>query len=121
MMYDVQPVDPEDWQSPPFEARLVEHDLGTVLIGRGATNQKGPERAFLNAVASILAVNGALPVNLMVAAEGEEELGSPHYPEIVDRYEARMRTASGAIFPFNSQDRTGELTMSLGVKGILYL
>jgi len=121
MMYDVQPVDPDDWQSPPFEARLVDHALGSVLMGRGATNQKGPERALLNAIASILAVDGSLPVNLMVAAEGEEELGSPHYPEIVDRYEARMRTADGVIFPFNSQDASGDFTMSLGVKGILYL
>ena len=121
MMYDVQPVEPEDWRSPPFEARLVEHALGTVLMGRGATNQKGPERALLNAIASIIAVEGTLPVNLMVAAEGEEELGSPNYPEIVDRYEARMRTADGVIFPFNSQSPSGELGMSLGVKGILYM
>lgn len=121
MMYDVQPVEPADWRSPPFEARLVDHELGTVLMGRGATNQKGPERAFLNALSSIIAVHGKLPVNLMVAAEGEEELGSPHYPEIVDRYEARMRTADGAVFPFNSQDPLGDFGMSLGVKGILYM
>ncbi|HUF48843.1 MAG TPA: M20/M25/M40 family metallo-hydrolase [Vicinamibacterales bacterium] len=121
LMYDVQPVEPADWLSPPFEARLVDHDLGTVLMGRGASNQKGPERALLNAIASIRAVNNTLPVNLMVAAEGEEELGSPHYGEIVDQYEARMRTADGVIFPFNAQDRAGDVRMSLGVKGILYM
>ncbi len=121
MMYDVQPVEPLDWQSPPFEARLIDHPLGTVLMGRGATNQKGPERAFLNALESIIAVRGTLPVNLIVAAEGEEELGSPHYAEIVDRYEERMRAADGALFPFNSQDAAGDVGMSLGVKGILYL
>ncbi|MCI0432891.1 MAG: M20/M25/M40 family metallo-hydrolase [Gemmatimonadetes bacterium] len=121
MMYDVQPVEPADWRSPPFEARLIDHELGTVVMARGATNQKGPERALLNAIASILAVTGTLPVNLMVAAEGEEEMGSPHYPEIVDRYEARMRTADGVIFPFNSQDPSGDFEMSLGVKGLLYV
>lgn len=121
MMYDVQPVEPADWRSPPFEARLVDTELGTVVMSRGAMNQKGPERALLNAVASILAVEGRLPVNLMVAAEGEEELGSPNYPAIVDRYEERMRTADGVIFPFNSQDANGDFEMSLGVKGILYL
>jgi acetylornithine deacetylase/succinyl-diaminopimelate desuccinylase-like protein len=120
MMYDVQPVEPEDWRSPPFDAALVEHDLGKVLMARGATNQKGPQRAFLNAIESILAVEGKLPVNLMVLAEGEEELGSPHYPELVDRYEARLRTADGVFFPFNSQGATGDISMSLGVKGILY-
>jgi acetylornithine deacetylase/succinyl-diaminopimelate desuccinylase-like protein len=89
-------------------------------MGRGATNQKGPQRAFLNAVQSIIATEGRLPVNLMVAAEGEEELGSPHYPQIIDRYEERLKEAVGAIFPFNSQRPDGELSMILGVKGIIY-
>ena len=120
MMYDVQPVNPEDWESPPFDAELVEHELGTVLMGRGATNQKGPERAFLNAVQSIINVDGKLPVNLMVAAEGEEELGSPHYPQIIDQYEDRLKDAVGAIFPFNSQRPDGAMSMILGVKGIIY-
>ena len=121
MMYDVQPVEEKDWRSPPFGANLVETELGTVVMGRGATNQKGPERAFLNALASIIAVQGKLPVNLMVTAEGEEEISSPHYPEIVTRYESRLRRADGVLFPFNAQNPAGELDMSLGVKGILYL
>jgi acetylornithine deacetylase/succinyl-diaminopimelate desuccinylase-like protein len=122
MMYDVQPVEPADWESPPFAADLVDKPgLGTVLMARGATNQKGPERAFLNAVESVIETTGTLPVNLMVLAEGEEELGSPHYPELVDRFEERLRTADGVFFPFNSQSTTGEISISLGVKGILYL
>lgn len=90
-------------------------------MGRGATNQKGPERAFLNAIGSIIAVDGKLPVNLMVLAEGEEELGSPHYPQLVDRFEARLRTADGVFFPFNARAPDGSMAMSLGVKGILYM
>jgi acetylornithine deacetylase/succinyl-diaminopimelate desuccinylase-like protein len=120
MMYDVQPVEPADWRSPPFAGALVDHELGRVLVGRGAMNQKGPERTFLNALESILAVDGKLPVNLMFAAEGEEELGSPHYPEVIDKYEARMKQASGVLFPFHSQDQGGGVSLFLGVKGILY-
>jgi len=120
MMYDVQPVNPEDWESPPFEANVVDHELGKVIMARGATNQKGPQRAFLNALESIIAVNGKLPVNLMVAAEGEEELGSPHYPQIVDAYEDRMKQADGVLFPMSSQSPDGKANMFLGVKGILY-
>lgn len=120
LMYDVQPVDPADWSSPPFDAQLVESELGTVLMARGATNQKGPERAFLNALEAVIAVDGAPPVNLMVVAEGEEELGSPHYGQIIDRYEDRLRTAHGVLFPMNVQGPTGEASLSLGVKGILY-
>jgi acetylornithine deacetylase/succinyl-diaminopimelate desuccinylase-like protein len=120
MMYDVQPVE-ENWRVPPFAAELVETEHGRVVMARGATNQKGPERALLNAISSIIAVDGKLPVNLMVLAEGEEELGSPNYPELVDRFEARLRTADGVFFPFNSQSPNGDIAMSLGVKGILYV
>jgi acetylornithine deacetylase/succinyl-diaminopimelate desuccinylase-like protein len=120
MMYDVQPVEAAEWRSPPFDAAVVDHELGRVVMARGATNQKGPERAFLNALEAIRAVKGKLPVNLMFAVEGEEELGSPHYPELIDKYEARMRKASGVFFPFNSQEPNGNVGMFLGVKGILY-
>jgi acetylornithine deacetylase/succinyl-diaminopimelate desuccinylase-like protein len=120
MMYDVQPVEPSDWRVPPFDGAVVDHELGRVLMARGAVNQKGPERAFLNAVASIRAVAGKLPVNLMIVAEGEEELGSPHFPEVIARYEARLRRANGVLFPFPSQTPTGDVSTSLGVKGIVY-
>lgn len=120
MMYDVQPVNPADWKSPPFEANIIDNDLGKVIMARGATNQKGPERALLNAMASIIAVEGKLPVNIMVTAEGEEELGSPHYPQIVDQYEERLKKADGVLFPFNSQEPDGKASITLGVKGILY-
>lgn len=121
MMYDVQPVEPSDWKTPPFAAELAQTELGTVLRGRGAVNQKGPQRAFLNAVSAILATDGKLPVNLMVVAEGEEEQGSPNFPEVIAKYESRLRGATGALFPFPSQDPTGAAELSLGVKGILYM
>ena len=121
LMYDVQPVNPEDWESPPFDAELVTHDLGTVVMARGATNQKGPERAFLNALQSIIDGEGTLPVNIMIAADGEEELGSPNYHQVIEAYEDRLRTADGALFPFNSQRPDGAISVILGVKGILYM
>jgi acetylornithine deacetylase/succinyl-diaminopimelate desuccinylase-like protein len=120
MMYDVQPVDEEDWRSPPFAAELVDTQLGSALMARGATNQKGPQRAFLNALESIIAVQGTLPVNLMIVAEGEEELGSPNFAQVIDRYEERLRTADGVFFPSNGQAPTGDVSMFMGVKGIIY-
>lgn len=121
MMYDVQPVDEDDWQTPPFAGNIVDHERGRVLMARGATNQKGPQRALLNAIASIIETTGTLPVNLMVTAEGEEELGSPHYPQIVDKFEQRLMQADGVLFPFNSQSPDGNVLINLGVKGILYV
>ena len=49
-MYDVKQYDPAEWSSPPLEGRIVERPgVGKVMIGRGATNQKGPEVALLAA------------------------------------------------------------------------
>ena len=120
MMYDVQPIEPTGWQVQAFDGSIVDHSLGRVLMARGATNQKGPERAFLNAIEAIIKSGEGMPVNLMVLAEGEEELGSPHYPELIEKYKDRLKTASGVLFPFNGQGADGSVAMTLGVKGIVY-
>ena len=62
-MYDTMPVtQPDAWQDPPFEARLVEQaPYKKVMIGRGTTNSKGPQMAQLNAFRAIKAVHGKLP------------------------------------------------------------
>src|SRR5919108_3488831 len=81
-MYDVKQADPAEWSSPPFAGALVQKPgLGTVLIGRGATNQKGPEATFLAALHAIRGAGRKVPVNLVFVAEGEEEIGSPHFPQ----------------------------------------
>lgn len=122
MMLDVQPVEEKDWKVPPFAGELVDHPLGKVLMARGATNTKGPERAFLNALEAIIATRGKLPVNLMILAENEEELGSPHYPELIARYADRLKTAAGSIYPGGGQSPAdGAVSMQLGNKGILYV
>src|SRR5262245_42663193 len=87
-MYDVKQVDPAELSSPPFEAALApKPGLGKVLIGRGAVNQKGPEAAFLAALHAIRGAGKKPPVNLVFVAEGEEEIGSPHFPQVVGRTE----------------------------------
>jgi len=120
-MYDVQPIVGEDWSSPPFEAHRVEMPpFGEVIINRGAINSKGPYRAWLNVLESIIAVEGKLPVNVMFTAEGEEELGSPHFPQIIARVQDRLREADAVLNCGASQDREGKITMALGNKGIVY-
>src|SRR5256885_2028197 len=85
-MYDVKQVDPAEWSSPPWDAALVDKpDLGRVLVGRGAVNQKGPQAALLAALHAIHGAGRKIPVNLVLVAEGEEEIGSPHFPQIVRR------------------------------------
>jgi acetylornithine deacetylase/succinyl-diaminopimelate desuccinylase-like protein len=73
--YDTMPVtQPDLWIRPPFAGDLVSQGpYKKVLIGRGATNSKGPEMALWNSLMSIKAVTGKLPVNIIFVAEGDEE------------------------------------------------
>jgi acetylornithine deacetylase/succinyl-diaminopimelate desuccinylase-like protein len=123
-MYDVKQFDPAEWTSPPLEARLVDKPgLGKVIVGRGAVNQKGPESAFLAALHAIRGAGEKLPVNLVLVAEGEEEIGSTHIAELVHRpeVEAALRKCSGVFMPAASQDGDGLVTVSLGAKGVVEL
>jgi acetylornithine deacetylase/succinyl-diaminopimelate desuccinylase-like protein len=121
-MYDVQPVNPEEWSSPPWEARIVKTDrFPKVIMGRGAVNTKGALRGFVNACDAVLKVRGKLPVNLQFAIEGEEEIGSVHYNQIIDAHEAAMRRADGVLFAITEQNPNGGVSMNLGVKGIAFV
>src|SRR5947207_3515357 len=82
-MYDVKQFDPSEWSSPPLEARVVDKPgIGQAVVGRGAVNQKGPESAFLAALHAIRGAGKKMPVNLVMVAEGEEEIGSPHIGQL---------------------------------------
>jgi len=121
-MYDVKQADPAEWSSPPFEAALVDKPgLGKVIMGRGAVNQKGPEASFFAALHAIHGTGKKLPVNLVFVAEGEEEIGSPHFPQIVRRPEvmAALKNCLGIFMPSASQGLDGEVTMTLGAKGVI--
>src|ERR1051326_2606880 len=123
-MYDVKQADPSEWTSPPFEARLVDKPgLGKILVGRGATNQKGPESTFLAALHAFRAAGRKVPVNLVLVAEGEEEIGSPHFPQIVHRPEvqAALKRTMGIFMPSAGQGLDGAVTMTLGGKGVVEL
>src|SRR5689334_3862721 len=123
-MYDVKQADPAEWSSPPWAASLVEKPgLGQVIVGRGAVNQKGPESSFIAALHAIRAAGRKPPVNLVLVAEGEEEIGSPHFPQIVSRPEvmAALRPCMGIFMPSAEQELDGKVTMTLGAKGVVEL
>jgi acetylornithine deacetylase/succinyl-diaminopimelate desuccinylase-like protein len=123
-MYDVKQVDPSEWSSPPWEARIVDKPgFGKVVVGRGAVNQKGPEATFLAALHAIRGAGHKLPVNFVFVAEGEEEIGSPHFAQVVHRPEvlAALKKTVGIFMPFASQDPDGKVTAFLGAKGVVEL
>jgi acetylornithine deacetylase/succinyl-diaminopimelate desuccinylase-like protein len=123
-MYDVKQVDPAEWSSPPWDAALVDKPgFGKVLMGRGAVNQKGPEAALLAALHAIHGAGKKVPVNLVLVAEGEEEIGSPHFRQVIARPEvsAALKRCNGVFMPSASQDPDGGVTVSLGAKGVVEL
>jgi acetylornithine deacetylase/succinyl-diaminopimelate desuccinylase-like protein len=123
-MYDVKQFDAAEWTSPPLEGRLVDRaGVGKVIVGRGAVNQKGPQMAILSAIQAIRASGRTMPVNLVLVAEGEEEIGSPNIGDIVHRpeVEAALRKTVGVFMPSASQDLDGLVTVSLGAKGVVEL
>jgi acetylornithine deacetylase/succinyl-diaminopimelate desuccinylase-like protein len=123
-MYDVKQADPAEWSSPPFEAALVDKPgLGRVLVGRGAVNQKGPEATFLAALHAMHGAGKKMPVNFVFVAEGEEEIGSPHFPQVVRKPEvaAALKKCTSVFMPYAAQGLSGEVTMTLGAKGVVEL
>ena len=119
-MYDVKQFVADEWSSPPLEGRLVPKEgLGTVCMGRGAVNQKGPQNAFLGALLAFRATGKKLPVNLVLVCEGEEEIASPHFSQVVRQPEvlAALAKCHEVFMPFASQSPQGGVEVALGAKG----
>ncbi len=109
-MYDVKQFVPSEWSSPPLEAAIVDKaPFGKVMIGRGAINQKGPEATFLAALHALKAAGRKPPVNIVLVAEGEEEIASPHFGQVVHRPEvlAALSKCHEVFMPFASQIAAG--------------
>src|ERR1700726_1626045 len=121
-MYDVKQFDPSEWSSPPLTAAIVDKaPFGKVMIGRGATNQKGPEATFLAALHALKAAGRKPPVNIVLVAEGEEEIGSPHFGQVVHRPEVlqALSKCHEVFMPFASQSPQGGVQIALGAKGLI--
>jgi len=115
--YDVQPEDPlELWDSPPFDAEIRDGRI----FARGVADNKGNLAARLAAVHAYRSVRGSLPLNVKFIVEGEEEIGSLHLREFVDRHRELVQ-ADGCIWEFGYKNADGSLQASFGVKGMCYV
>jgi acetylornithine deacetylase/succinyl-diaminopimelate desuccinylase-like protein len=120
-MYDVQPVEGEEWVAPPFGGQRVDlPDFGECIVSRGIMNSKGPLAGTFSVLESLQRVLGRLPLNVKFVVEGEEELGSRNLPAFVRSNKDKLR-ADGAFFPFYSQDLKGKVVLYLGTKGLVFL
>ena len=86
--YDVQPAEPlELWESPPFEPTVRDGNI----YARGSVDDKGQLFVHLKALEAHLKVRGELPVNVVVVAEGEEEVGSEQLAPFVEANAERLK------------------------------
>src|SRR5450631_4247319 len=121
-MYDVKQFEPSEWNSPPLAAAIIDKPpFGKVMVGRGAINQKGPEATFLAALHALKAAGRKSPVNIVLVAEGEEEIASPHFAQVVHTPEvlAALKNCHEVFMPFASQSPQGGVEISLGAKGVI--
>jgi acetylornithine deacetylase/succinyl-diaminopimelate desuccinylase-like protein len=113
--YDVQPVDPLGaWHSPPFQPTIVGHRV----VARGASDDKGQCFAHLKGVESYLAAAGHLPINVKLWLEGEEEIGSPHVEQLLDRHAARLQADAVLVSDTQMLGR-GRPSLTYGLRGLL--
>src|SRR3954454_17207331 len=86
--YDGQPVEPEKWATPPFQPTFK----GDRLYGRSASDDKAPIEAILVSLDAMKASRMQPSANIRFFFEGEEEAGSAHLPQIVEKYRDLLKT-----------------------------
>lgn len=114
--YDVQPVEPlELWTSPPFEP-VVRDDR---IYARGSADDKGQLYLHVKAVQAHLEATGRLPVNVIVLAEGEEEVGSPNLVPFVEEHAERL-AADAVVISDSSMFAPGLPSLLFSLRGLAY-
>ncbi|MHA1929092.1 MAG: M20/M25/M40 family metallo-hydrolase [Candidatus Thorarchaeota archaeon] len=115
--YDVQPAEPfELWDSPPFEPEI----RNGRIYGRGTADNKGDTISRIWAVKAFADNGIEPPVNIKFVIEGEEEIGSTHLPEFIEKNRAFI-TADGGIWEFGSEGFDEVQEAWLGLKGDFYV
>ena len=114
--YDVQPAEPLDlWTSPPFEPTVRDEKI----FARGSVDDKGQLFLHIKALEAHLATRGTLPVNVVVIAEGEEEIGSEHLAAFVEE-QKKLLTADAVVISDSSMFAPGLPSILSSLRGLAY-
>ncbi len=115
--YDVQPPEPLDlWTSPAFEPEIRDGRI----YARGSVDDKGQLFLHLKALEAHLAVRGRLPVNVILLAEGEEEVGSVNLEAFLQREKDRL-ACDAVVISDSSMFAPGIPSMLSSLRGMAYL
>ena len=114
--YDVQPAEPLDlWTSPPFEPTV----RNGRIYARGSVDDKGQLFLHVKALEAHLKVRGALPVNVIVLAEGEEEVGSEHLESFI-RENAPTLATDAVVISDSAMFAPGLPSILSSLRGMAY-
>jgi acetylornithine deacetylase/succinyl-diaminopimelate desuccinylase-like protein len=115
--YDVQPAEPLDlWTSPAFEPTVRDGRI----YARGSVDDKGQLYLHVKAIEAHLRVRGRLPVNIVVLAEGEEEVGSDNLGDFVRAHRDRLR-CDAVVISDSSMFAPGQPSILSSLRGLTYL
>ena len=114
--YDVQPAEPlELWDSPAFEPAVRDGRI----YARGSVDDKGQLFLHVKALEAHLRTTGRLPVNVVVLAEGEEEVGSEHLAEFVEAHRARL-ACDAVVISDSAMFAPGVPSILSSLRGLAY-
>jgi len=115
--YDVQPAEPlELWESPPFEPTVRRGRI----YARGSVDDKGQLYLHVKALEAHLRTRGSLPVNVIVLAEGEEEVGSPNLAAFIET-QAKRLACDAVVISDSSMFAPGLPSILSSLRGMTYL
>ncbi len=114
--YDVQPAEPlELWTSPAFEPTIRDGKI----FARGSVDDKGQLWVHVKALEAHLAVRGTLPCNVIVLAEGEEEVGSEHLAPFIEQHKKRL-ACDGVVISDSAMFAPGIPSILSSLRGLAY-
>lgn len=114
--YDVQPAEPlELWDSPPFEPTVRDGNI----YARGSVDDKGQLYLHVKALEAHLATRGKLPVNVIVLAEGEEEVGSVNLSSFVEQHKDLL-ACTGVVISDSAMFAPGLPSILSSLRGLAY-
>jgi acetylornithine deacetylase/succinyl-diaminopimelate desuccinylase-like protein len=114
--YDVQPVDPvELWDSPPFEPVVKDGRM----LARGSSDDKAHVQMHARAIEALLATRKALPINIRLIVEGEEESSSIHLDAWLEANRSRLK-ADFAVISDTSFFEGNLPAITVGLRGLVY-
>jgi acetylornithine deacetylase/succinyl-diaminopimelate desuccinylase-like protein len=115
--YDVQPPEPlDEWTAPAFEPDVRDGRI----FARGAADDKGQLYMHVKALEAHLRTSGALPLNVVVVAEGEEEIGSPNLPAFLERWQDRL-ACDAVVISDSAMFAEGQPSLLFSLRGLAYL